>query len=84
MCIFAGTNISYLYFMKRMKDLIPYERPRTTVVELQQASSLLQSSGGNGSLGGFRNLGGTPWTGGSASGGSPLGGWTNSGENPWK
>ena len=70
--------------MKTKMSLRTYERPAMRVVELQQAASLLQLSGGKASLHGFRNFGSTPWSDGPVSGGSPLGGWTNSGENPWK
>ncbi len=84
MCIFAGSYFYYLCFMKRNKDMKTYVRPAMRVVDLQHAQSLLQLSGGNASLRGYRTFAGTPWSDTPVSGGSPLGGWTNSGENPWK
>lgn len=61
-----------------------YERPRTRAIELQHCETLLQASGGRGTLGGFRNSGRDAWSGGSGSGGSSMGGWTDSGDDPWK
>ena len=62
-----------------------YQKPTINIVKLQQRGHLLAGSSLGGSLSGWRDSGGDPWSGGGSSGGggSLNGSWTDDGDSAW-